>query len=176
MQIENEYGGKGPDGGPAYIFKLKRMAIAAGLDVPLYTVTGWDNAVWPPGEFLPVYGGYPDAPWDPGPGPIPPSEVYLFRFDSRISGDMGVIGARHSGSPQTDPHTPFHGRGWRRNAEYLSSPSSCQPDDVAAMVPVMIGSGANLLGYYISRVVKTQTANSARSMNRRAQAIHPIFP
>ena len=69
VQIENEYGGKGPDGGPAYIFKLKRMAEAAGLDVPLYTVTGWDNAVWPPGEVLPVYGGYPDAPWDPRPGP-----------------------------------------------------------------------------------------------------------
>lgn len=150
VQIENEYGGKGPDGGPAYIFKLKRMAIAAGLDVPLYTVTGWDNAVWPPGEFLPVYGGYPDAPWDPGPGPIPPSEVYLFRFNSRISGDMGVIGARHSGSPQTDPHTPFltaEVGGGMQNTYHRRPVVS--PDDVAAMVPVMIGSGANLLGYYM---------------------------
>ena len=150
VQIENEYGGKGPDGGPAYIFQLKKMAIAAGLDVPLYTVTGWDNAVWPPGEFLPVYGGYPDAPWDPGPGPIPPSEVYLFRFNSRISGDMGVIGASHSGSPQTDPHTPFltaEVGGGMQNTYHRRPVVS--PDDVAAMVPVMIGSGANLLGYYM---------------------------
>ena len=127
VQIENEYGGGGPNGGPAYILQLKRMAEAAGLDVPLYTVTGWNGAVWPPGEVLPVYGGYPDAPWDPKPGPIPPSEVYVFRFNSRISGDMGVIGASDSERPQTDPQTPFltaEVGSW--NAEYLSPPSSCQ--------------------------------------------------
>src|SRR3984885_10367031 len=79
VQIENEYGGKGPNGGPAYILQLKRMAEAAGMDVPLYPVTGGNDAVWPPGEVVPVYGGYPDAPWDPNPGRIPPGEVYLFR-------------------------------------------------------------------------------------------------
>lgn len=150
VQIENEYGGKGPNGGPTYILKLKRMAVAAGMDVPLYTVTGWDNAVWPPGEFLPVYGGYPDAPWTPGSGPIPPSEVYLFRFHSRISGDMGVIGASHSETPQSDPHTPFLTAevGGGVQDTYHRRPV-VSADDVAAMVPVMIGSGANLLGYYM---------------------------
>ena len=150
VQIENEYGGNGPNGGPAYILKLKRMAEAAGLDVPLYTVTGWDNAAWPPGEVIPVYGGYPDAPWDPKPGPIPPSEVYLFRFNNRISGDMGVIGARSPENPQTDPHTPFLtaevGAGMQNTYHRRPVVSA---DDVAAIVPVMIGSGANLLGYYM---------------------------
>ena len=150
VQIENEYGGRGSKGGPAYILKLKRMAQAAGLDVPLYTVTGWDNAVWPPGEFLPVYGGYPDAPWTPGSAAIPPSEVYLFRFNSRISGDMGVIGAGHSETPQTDPQTPFLTAevGGGVQDTYHRRPV-VSADDVAAMVPVMIGSGANLLGYYM---------------------------
>ncbi len=150
VQIENEYGGGGPNGGPAYILKLKRMAEAGGLDVPLYTVTGWNSAVWPPGEVMPVYGGYPDAPWDPGPGPIPPSEVYLFRFNSRISGDMGVIGDSHSEAPQTDPHTPFltaEVGGGMQNTYHRRPVVSA--DDVVAMVPVMIGSGANLLGYYM---------------------------
>ena len=150
VQIENEYGGNGPNGGPAYILRLKRMAEVAGLDVPLYTVTGWNNAVWPPGEVMPVYGGYPDAPWDPGPGRIPPSEVYLFRFNSRISGDMGVIGASHPETPQTDPHTPFltaEVGGGMQNTYHRRPVVSA--DDVAAMVPVMIGSGANLLGYYM---------------------------
>ena len=32
-----------------------------------------------------------------------------------------------------------------------------ESDDVAAIVPVMLGSGTNLYGYYILRVVKTQT-------------------
>jgi hypothetical protein len=150
VQIENEYGDNGPDGGPAYILKLKRMAQAAGLDVPLYTVTGWNNAVWPPGEVMPVYGGYADAAWDTGAGRIPPGEVYLFRFNSRISGDMGVIGASHSESPQTDPHTPFLTAevGAGMQITYHRRPV-VSADDVAAIVPVMIGSGANLLGYYM---------------------------
>ena len=150
VQIENEYGRRGPDGGSAYILRLKRMAQAAGLDVPLYSVTGWDNSVWAPGEFLPVYGGYPDAPWASGSGPIPPSEVYLFRFGSRISGDMGVIGASHAETPQTDPRTPFLtaevGAGMQDTYHRRPIVSG---DDVAAIVPVMIGSGANLLGYYM---------------------------
>ena len=150
VQIENEYGGRGPNGGPAYILQLKRMAQAVGMDVPLYSVTGWDNAVWPPGEVLPVYGGYPDAPWAPGNDPVPPSEVYLFRFGSRISGDMGVIGSSHAESPQTDPRTPFLtaevGAGMQDTYHRRPIVSG---DDVAAIVPVMIGSGANLLGYYM---------------------------
>lgn len=150
VQIENEYGGKGPNGGPAYMLKLKRMAEAAGLDVPLYTVTGWNNSVWPPGELLPVYGGYPDAPWVSGTGRIPPGEVYLFRFNSRISGDMGVIGGSHSETSQTDPQTPFLTAevGSGMQITYHRRPV-VSADDVAAMVPVMIGSGANLLGYYM---------------------------
>ena len=150
VQIENEYGGKGPNGGPAYILQLKRMAERAGMDVPLYTVTGWNDAVWPPGEVVPVYGGYPDAPWDPKPGRIPPSEVYLFRFNSRISGDMGVISASPMETPQTDPQVPFLTVevGGGMQITYHRRPV-VSADDVAAMVPVMIGSGVNMLGYYM---------------------------
>ncbi len=150
VQIENEYGDRKPNGGAAYILQLKKMAEAAGLDVPLYTVTGWDNAVWPPGEVMPVYGGYPDAPWDPKPGPIPPSEVYVFRFNSRISGEMSSIGVSDSEHPQTDPETPFltaEVGGGMQNTYHRRPVVSA--DDVAAIVPVMIGSGANLLGYYM---------------------------
>lgn len=150
VQIENEYANNGPDGGPAYILKLKRMAEAAGMDVPLYTVTGWNNTVWPPGEVMPVYGGYPDAAWDPRLGRIPPGEVYLFRFNSRISGDMGAIGASDSTTAQTDPHAPFLTAevGSGMQITYHRRPL-VSADDAAAIVPVMIGSGANLLGYYM---------------------------
>jgi beta-galactosidase len=150
VQIENEYSGKGSDGGTAYILSLKKMALAAGLDVPLYTVTGWNNASWPPGEFLPVYGGYADAPWDPASGPLPPSEVYLFRFQSRVSGDMGAIGSDKTSTTQTDPQSPFLTAevGAGLQPTYHRRPV-LSADDVAAMVPVIVGSGANLLGYYM---------------------------
>ncbi len=93
VQIENEFAGRGPGEGEPYLLTLKRLAVASGFDVPLYTVTGWDNAVVPPRAFLPVYGGYPEAPWGASRTALPAQEVYAFRFGSRVSGNMGMIGA-----------------------------------------------------------------------------------
>ena len=42
IQLENEYHEIGPGAGAEHIEKLKQLAVAAGLDVPLYTITGWD--------------------------------------------------------------------------------------------------------------------------------------
>ena len=87
IQLENEYSARGPLQGEEHILALKKLAIKSGLDVPLYTVTGWDNAVVPKGEVLPVFGGYPDAPWDASVTDLPPNEVYMFRFQSRVAGN-----------------------------------------------------------------------------------------
>ena len=35
------------------------------MDVPLYTVTGWGDGSVPPGEVIPLWGGYPDESWVP---------------------------------------------------------------------------------------------------------------
>jgi hypothetical protein len=35
-----------------------------GIDVPLYTMTGWGPAQVPQDEVIPLFGGYPDAFWD----------------------------------------------------------------------------------------------------------------
>ena len=63
---------------------------------------------------------------------------------------MGVIGASDSERLQTDPEAPFLtaevGSGMQNTYHRRPVVSA---DDVAAMVPVMIGSGANLLGYYM---------------------------
>lgn len=40
VQLENEYHRVGPGAGAEHIAELKRLAIAAGLVVPIYTVTG----------------------------------------------------------------------------------------------------------------------------------------
>lgn len=97
-----------------------------------------------------MYGGYADAPWDASSGPLRPSEVYLFRFQSRISGDMGAIGAEKATLDQTDPQSPFLTAevGAGMQSTYHRRPV-VSADDVAAMVPVLVGSGANLLGYYM---------------------------
>jgi len=150
IQLENEYSARGPGRGEEYILQLKKMAIEAGLDVPVYSVTGWDNAVVPKGAVVAVFGGYPDAPWDSSLQQLPPEEVYTFRFGSRVSGNMGMIGAAGHPQEKRDYGFPFMTAEMGGGVEdtYHRRPV-IQPDDVAAMMPVMLGSGVNLYGTYM---------------------------
>lgn len=153
VQIENEYAGRGPGKGESYILALKKLAIASGMDVPLYTVTGWDHAVVPPREVLPVYGGYPSAPWDGSRTKLAPEEVYAFRFRGRVSGNMGMVAAAPGTPGEAEarkPETPFltaeEGGG---NEDTYHRRPVLDADDVVAMMPVMLGSGLNLYGTYM---------------------------
>jgi beta-galactosidase len=153
IQLENEYRGRAPDRGSPHILKLKEMAQADGMHVPFFTVTGWDGASIPAGAVLPVYGGYPDAPWDASIKKLPPSEVYAFRFGSRVSGDMGAIGAAQTptgNAANFTLDTPFMTAemGGGMQVTYHRRPI-VSADDIAAMMPVMLGSGVNLYGSYM---------------------------
>jgi hypothetical protein len=152
VQIANEYNLTGPGQGREYVAALKKMALEKGFDVPLYTVTGWDNTVYPRGEVVPVEGGYADEPWGLSTGKNPPSEVYAFRFDSRVRGNLGAeTTAVTTGDAEADaPHTPFLGAefGGGVPTMYRRRPIMA-PDDIAAMLPVELGSGVNLYGYYM---------------------------
>jgi len=152
IQLENEYSKRGPRAGEAHILELKKLALANGLDVPLYLVTGWDDAVVPPRAVIPVYGGYPDAPWDSSIAKLPPAEVYAFRFQSRVAASVnadrgsGEPGARPSGSDSLPYLTAEIGGGIEDT--YHRRPIIA-PDDIAAVVPVMLGSGVNFYGTYM---------------------------
>lgn len=149
IQIENEYNGRGPGRGAAHILELKRLALAAGFDVPLYTVTGWDNAVLPPAEVLPVFGGYPDWPWDQSTERLPPNEVYAFRFANRWAGERDATSPAGT-SQDSLARYPFLGVefGGGIQITYHRRPVIAA-DDIAAMLPVALGSGVNLYGYYL---------------------------
>ena len=150
IQIENEYRDQGPHKGDEHIRTLKSMAVADGLDVPLYSVTGWDGATTPLDQVLPVFGGYPDAPWDGSANKLPPNEVYAFRFNNRAAGSMGAIGGSGQNAASSYRGTPFLTAEVGDGIEdtYFRRPV-VSADDVAAIAPVMLGSGANLLGYYM---------------------------
>jgi hypothetical protein len=150
IQLENEYAPRGPGSGEAHILELKKLARAAGLDVPLYSVTGWDGAAVPKGAVFAVFGGYPDQPWDSSLSDLPPQEVYAFRFASRVTGNMGLLGAAGNAATAESYDFPFitAEMGGGVQDTYHRRPV-IQPDDVAAMVPVMLGSGVNLYGSYM---------------------------
>lgn len=151
IQLENEYTTDGPGRGAQHIADLKTMAIRLGLDVPFYTVTGWGGAPYPRGEILPVAGGYPDQPWAMEKTRLPPNETYAFRFGNRMTGDLGA--QTHGASNDADldiPFTPFVGAEFGAGVPtmYRRRPRIA-PDDGAAMVPVQLGAGVNLYGYYM---------------------------
>ncbi len=152
IQLENEYSNSSPNGGAAHIAKLKRMAMEAGLDVPLYSVTGWDNAVYPPREVMPVFGGYPDEFWSDSREELPadPEGVYLFNVKPS-SGAAGILQGTSAKSDAVELwHYPrvtaelgggmqvaYHRRLWIREG------------DSAPMALAQLGAGVNLLGYYM---------------------------
>ncbi|RDE07536.1 beta-galactosidase [Sphingomonas aracearum] len=152
VQIENEYNLTGEGRGRQHIATLKALARRIGFDVPLYTVTGWDHTVYPRGEVLPVMGGYVDEPWSAKTVPLPPKENYVFRFASRVSGDLGAqTQSRARGDAEDDTaDTPFLGAEYGGGVPvmYRRRPI-VSPIDIAAAVNTQLGSGVNLLGYYM---------------------------
>ena len=74
VQIDNEWGGS-----YTYLEALKNASIAAGIDVPAYTKTGWPSEDEPFGMLLPFNGGYADGFWDSVLVPVP-SYLSVFSF------------------------------------------------------------------------------------------------
>jgi hypothetical protein len=151
-QIENEYNLGGPGRGAEHIRTLKGLAVKAGIDVPYYTVTGWDQTLYPSGEVTPVFGGYPDEPWATSTKELPPKETYAFRFDTRVSGDLGAqTRASQQGTAETDmDQVPFLGAEYGAGLPAMYRRRTLvSSDDIASMLPVQLGSGVNLMGYYM---------------------------
>ncbi|HEY8026895.1 MAG TPA: beta-galactosidase [Burkholderiaceae bacterium] len=152
IQLENEYNLEGVSQGAQHIKTLKALARQAGLDVPLYTVTGWDGTVYPSGEVTPVFGGYPDEPWGTSTSELPPKETYAFRFGSRVSGDLGAqTAASTQGTADIDgARVPFLGAEYGAGLPAMYRRRTLvTPDDIASMLPVQLGSGLNMVGYYM---------------------------
>jgi len=153
VQLENEYAKRGPGAGEEHILALKKIALDAGFDVPLYVVTGWDQAVIPQRAVIPVYGGgYPDAPWSESTQKLAPPEVYAFRFNSRVAANMGAMGDKNNQIADDSASIPLPyltaeiGGGIEET--YHRRPV-ISADDIGAMYPVMLGSGVNMYGTYM---------------------------
>lgn len=172
VQLANEYSMRGPGAGDAYILELKKLARQSGLDVPLYLETGWDNAAVPVGAVLPVYGGYPAAPWGGTTAKLPPNEVYAFRFANRVTGNMGAVEqkkAAKAASPAGNyPYLTAEVGGGIQDT-YHRRPV-IRANDVASICAVLLGSGVNLYGHTCFKAEKTPKGRRLHSRNRRLPA------
>ena len=150
VQIENEYHERGPQQGEEHINTLRKMARAAGIDAPVYSITGWDDAVIPAAGVIPVFGGYPDGFWYRPMTPLAPSPAYFFsplRADENVGDDL------KSKRPEIDARFapyPFFTAEMAGGMElaYHRRPVM-SADDIAALDVAKLGSGVTLYGYYM---------------------------
>lgn len=130
--------------GITYMRALKQIALDVGLDVPLYTSTGWVRSPLLDGEMLPMQGGYAFTPWSPDPNYVQqPTNEFIFRDRHRFpvtNGEASYDGTRY----------PFAGCeiGSGIMVTYYHRPV-VPPQSVEAMAVVNLAGGANLLGYYM---------------------------
>lgn len=153
VQLENEYG---HCGGPkekerqeAHMKELYRMVREIGFTVPYHTATAWGGACTID-ETLQVLSGYVDAPWDSGVGKLPPKDNFRFLpyFDDADTGSDFREGEDSSSSIRRDyPYlTAELGGGLQVTSHRRPIASS---KDHEAAILCAIGSGANLIGYYM---------------------------
>ena len=132
-----------------YLLELKSIARELGIDVPIYTMTGWNRVNIPPTELLPLFGAYSVAFW------YPHSNLNFrksfFFTDIRDDGDMGA---------------QFENKRQYRSENIEKFPYVCceigggmpssykkrvfvEPDEIAAMSMIRLGCGSNMQGYYM---------------------------
>lgn len=142
VQLDNECNG------PKYLLALKEMAREEGIDVPFYTMTGWNNVVIPEAGLLPVFGGYVDGFW----GGKPENYRKEFFFTKiRTLNDLGAQFANKNPA-RADLLENFPYACAEIGPGMISSYKKrivIDPEDVGAITVSKLGSGNNMPGYYM---------------------------
>lgn len=169
IQIENELTDKAE-----HLGTLKRMAEEIGFDVPLYTVTGWNNkygAKIPVDEVVPVFAAYPDAPWADTIEALPPNPHYVFdpnRNDAAVGMDI-LKDAAEDGWRLPYERYPFATCELGAGLPFTHHRRAVIDGmDAYALSLVKLGSGNNFVGYYMyhggtNKIGKHSTLQESRA-------------
>jgi beta-galactosidase len=130
-----------------YLLALKQMARAAGIDVPLYTITGWQGGL-PKEDLIPCFGGYADGFW--GGSREDYRKEFLFN-EVRAMNDLGAqMTINNPGNTKLIARFPYAcveiGAGM---ASAYGRRIALNPDTIAALALAKLGSGNNMPGYYM---------------------------
>jgi hypothetical protein len=150
IQLENEYSG------PAeHLLHLKQIARDAGLDVPLYTRTGWPALTTPMpfGEILPLYGAYAEGFWDRETTSMPGHYWSVFHFsklrtDANIANEaLGRRDVKDASDVARYPYLTCEIGGGMVSSYHRRI--RIDPRDIEATTLVKLGSGSVSPGYYM---------------------------
>ena len=157
-----------------HLLALKNMALEIGYEAPLYTVTGWNSqygAKIPVEEVVPVFAAYPEAPWSDTTDKLPLSPHYAFnqmRNDSAVGVDL-IKASDEDGWRLPYERYPFATceLGGGMQVTHHRRPL-IKGMDIYAMSLTKLGSGNNLIGYYmyvggINKIGKLSTFNESKA-------------
>lgn len=150
IQLDNEYGGPA-----SYLLALKQIARDAGLDVPLYTRTGWPalRTPMPFGEIVPLYGVYAEGFWDRELTSMPGNYWAGFHFstlrvDSNIANEaLGRRNTRDADDVARYPYLTCEIGGGMMSSYHRRI--LVDPRDITSTTLVKLGSGSVSPGYYM---------------------------
>ncbi|HEX3719052.1 MAG TPA: beta-galactosidase [Verrucomicrobiae bacterium] len=150
IQFENEYNGPA-----AHLMTLKRIGVAAGLDAPLYTRTGWNqpSGQVPFGQLIPLYGVYAEGFWDRVLTPMPAGYWKGFHFsnfrmdDATFEGPPGEGGSSDPPDAARYPYLTCEIGGGMMNSYHRRI--LIDPRDIESTTLIKLGSGSALPGYYM---------------------------
>ena len=148
--VSNEWVSAGR-GGEQYLRDLKRILQEVGMVTPFYTCTAWGGAMVPVDEALPLWGDYSYWPWifyEPREEGHPATPEYLYR-DLHNNDKPRAYNFEPRYAPESRPYAccemmggMFCSYNYRFTLPYES---------VDALANIKLGSGCNLLGYYMYR-------------------------
>lgn len=125
--------------GTDHLRVLKALAIKAGLDVPLYTATGWGNAAIIPHETLPVTAAYAYPTW------TVKKDLSPFFLYTNLHQKPDYAPVRYT--PEDYPYFCAELSGGIMTT-YSRRPR-VPAESMDALVNRCLGSGANGIGYYM---------------------------
>ncbi|MFC1569998.1 beta-galactosidase [bacterium] len=152
IQVDNEVHTEGPgQWGFEYLSDLRNYAVEIGIDVPLYTVTGWPGPQVPEDLVIGLHGGYPAAPWAQHVKKLKPQDAFLFssnRKDKAIGSDWGFGDFEETQIPIYRHPLLTVEMGGGNQISYHRRPTLIGKD-MLALVYTRLGVGANMIGYYV---------------------------
>jgi len=137
------------DAGNKHMKILKSLAQQAGMDVPIYTVTGWGNAAVIPNESLPVTAGYAYPTW------VPKAELSPFYLYKNLHQSPDYSPVRYV---PTDYPAFAAELGSGIMNTYTRRPL-VPANSMDALINRCLGGGANGIGYYMYHGGSTPTGN-----------------
>ncbi|MBQ7138755.1 MAG: beta-galactosidase, partial [Clostridia bacterium] len=134
--------------GESYMLALKKIMQEEGIVTPFYTTTAWGGAITPVEEALPLWGGYSYQPWIfyNRTGEHPATPEYIYR-DNHNNASPKTYNFEPAYAPESRPYACCEMMGGMMCSYNYRFQMDMRAID--ALANTKLGSGCNLLGYYM---------------------------